>query len=117
MLLYDGDCPICSSTISWIKDHAQQDSIEVLPCRSDEAKKRYPQIEELDCTQAMQLVLPEGVVLAGETALPEIVKRLQRYHIASILFKLPGSKIIARVLYRWFAARRYHIAKMLFPDK
>ncbi len=67
--------------------------------------------------QAMQLVLPDGGVLAGEKALPEILKRLKRYSPAASLFKLPGSNIIARLFYRWFADRRYHIAKILLSNK
>jgi predicted DCC family thiol-disulfide oxidoreductase YuxK len=117
VLIYDGQCPICSGTVAWIKDHEKEDSIEMLTCQSDDVKKRYPLIEEDVCMQAMQLVLPDGGVLAGEKALPEIFKRLKRFHSAAALFKLPGSGIIARNFYRWFAGRRYHIAKVLFPNK
>jgi predicted DCC family thiol-disulfide oxidoreductase YuxK len=117
VLIYDGNCPICSGTVAWIKGHERKDSIEVLTCQSDIIKKRYPFIEEAACMKAMQLVLPDGGMLAGEKALPEIVKRLERYHFAAALFKLPGANIIARRFYRWFADRRYPIAKVLFPDK
>lgn len=117
VLIYDGECPICSSAMGWIMDH-EAGSLEVLTCRSNEMKKRYPLITETDCMQAMQLVLPDGDVLAGEKALPEIIKRLhKRYRSAAALFKLPGSTIIARVFYRWFASRRYRLAKMLFPKR
>jgi predicted DCC family thiol-disulfide oxidoreductase YuxK len=67
--------------------------------------------------QAMQLVLPDNTVLSGEKALPEILKRLRRYGPVATLFKLPGSEILSRVFYRWFADRRYHIARLLFPKK
>jgi predicted DCC family thiol-disulfide oxidoreductase YuxK len=117
VLIYDGQCPICSGTVAWIRDHEKEGSIETLTCRSDDVKKRYPFIEEDVCMEAMQLVLPDGGVLAGEKALPEIFKRLKRYRAAALLFKLPGSNIMARNFYRWFAARRYHIAKKLFPNK
>ncbi len=117
VLIYDGNCPICSNTVAWIKEHERKDAFEMLPCRSEDRKKRYPFMEEATCMQAMQLVLPEGTVLAGEKALPEIIKRLKRYRAAAGLFKLPGSNIIARVFYRWFAKRRYHIAKMLFTHE
>ena len=63
----------------------------------------------------MQLVLPDGTVLAGEKALPEILKRLKRYSSLSSFFKLPGAEGVSRSFYRWFADRRYHIADVLFP--
>ena len=72
VLIYDGNCPVCSGIAKWIKDHEQKDSIEMLACQSDDVKKRYPLIEEAVCIQAMQLVLPHGGVLAGE-------RRCRRY--------------------------------------
>ncbi len=128
VLIYDGNCPICSNTVSWIIKHEQKDAFEMLPCQSEDRKKRYSFMEEATCMQAMQLVLPGGSVLAGENALPEILKRLKRYRAAAGLssaqrlrvpsasagYQLPGSKTIARAFYRWFAKHRYHIAKVLF---
>ena len=59
---------------------------------------------------AMHLVLPDGTVMVGEKALPEIVLRLRRYHLVAMLFKLPGASVLSRIAYRWFADRRYWIA-------
>ena len=117
VLIYDGGCPICGNTVVWIKEHELKDAFEMLPCQSEERKRRYPFMEVATCMQAMQLVLPDGTVLAGEKALPEIVKRLKRYHAAAALFLVPGSTAVARVFYRWFAERRYRIANLLFPHK
>lgn len=115
VLIYDGNCPICRSTVAWIEKHERKDAFEMLPCRSEDRKKRYPLMEEPVCMQAMQLVLPGGTVLAGEKALPEILKRLKRYRAAAGLFKLPGANTLARAFYRWFADRRYAIAKIVLP--
>jgi predicted DCC family thiol-disulfide oxidoreductase YuxK len=67
--------------------------------------------------KAMQFILPGGRVLSGERALPEIISRLNRYQWLACLFKLPGSGIFSRAFYRWFANRRYRIARILFRDK
>jgi predicted DCC family thiol-disulfide oxidoreductase YuxK len=74
-------------------------------------------MEETVCMRAMQLILPEGRVLPGEKALPEVIKRLRRYHWAAWLFRLPGSGILSHPFYRWFAGRRYRIARILFSDE
>ena len=74
-------------------------------------------IEESICMGAMQLILPDGQILSGERALPEILGRLKRYRLAAGLLRLSGSKILARSFYRWFAKHRYHIAKAFLPDK
>lgn len=117
VLIYDGSCPVCSNTIEWIKEHEQEGSFEMLPCQAEERKKRYPAMDEATCMEAMQLVLPGGSVFPGEKALPEIFKRLRRYRAAAGLFTLPGANSVARIFYRWFAHQRYHIAKVLYPEK
>jgi predicted DCC family thiol-disulfide oxidoreductase YuxK len=67
--------------------------------------------------KAMQLVLPDGRVLPGEKALPEIIRRLRRYYWVIWFFRLPGSGILSHAFYRWFADRRYRVAKIFFSEK
>jgi predicted DCC family thiol-disulfide oxidoreductase YuxK len=110
-LIYDGTCPICSSTMAWIEENEKEGSFEMLPCQSETLDVRFPSVERTACMRAMHLVLPDGTVLAGEKALPEIFKRLRRYRPAAVLFKLPGAEMLGRVFYRWFADRRYRIAR------
>jgi len=112
-VIYDGACPTCSKTVAWMEEHEQAGSFEMLPCQAESLGKRFPSVERGACMQAMHVVLPDGSVLAGEQALPEIFKRLKHLHYASALFKLPGVKTLSRALYRWFAERRYHIADVL----
>jgi predicted DCC family thiol-disulfide oxidoreductase YuxK len=117
VLIYDGSCPICQRAIEWIKGSERKDSFEMLPCQSEEVRRRFPLIEESICMGAMQLILPDGQILSGERALPEILRRLKRHRLAAWLFRLPGSKILARSFYRWFARHRYYIAKAFLSDK
>ncbi len=116
ILIYDGDCPVCAKTIEWIGQNARREMFEMLPCQSDDVRERFPSMEQAVCMEAMQLVLSDGTVLSGEKALPEIVKRLKRYRAAADIFKLPGSEILSRAFYRWFADKRYHIARLFFND-
>jgi predicted DCC family thiol-disulfide oxidoreductase YuxK len=117
VLIYDGQCPVCKKAVGWIRENSRRGAFEMLPCQSEAVKKRYPFIKEDVCMRAMQLVLPEGRVLSGEKALPEIAKRLKGYSAAAGLFALPGSETISRAFYQWFADRRYHIAEVLFSEK
>ena len=117
VIIYDGECPVCQKTVAWIRENMRKDSFELIPCQSEEARERFPFVEQAICMQAMQLILPDGKVLSGEKALPEILKRLKRYSPVATLFDLPGSEVLARSFYRWFANNRYHIANILFPDK
>lgn len=117
VLIFDGNCPVCSQSIKWIQGHARRNAFEMLPCQAESRKERFPSIGEDACMQAMQLVLPEGEVLSGAEAMPEILKRLRRFSSAAVFFGLPGARTFARIFYRWFADRRYDIAKLLFHGK
>jgi len=117
VLIYDAECPVCRNTVDWVRRNASApDAFEFLPCRSAEARDRFPRIEEAACLQAVHLVLPDGRVLAGERAFPEILCRLPRYRRAAALFRLPGAGILSRALYRRFAAHRYALSAMRKHD-
>jgi predicted DCC family thiol-disulfide oxidoreductase YuxK len=113
ILVYDGRCPVCSGAMKWIQDNAVESSFDLLPCQSLQNSVPYRGIKRADCMQAMHLVLPNGTILAGEQALPEIVSRLRKYRFAGVLFKLPGASAVSRLAYRWFAVRRYRISAIL----
>ena len=117
VLIYDGECPVCRRIMAWIEENQKKDSFEAIPCRSDAARERFPFMEDMVCMRAMQLILPDGRILSGEKAVPEIVKRLKRYGPLAEVFRLPGSEMLSRALYRWLAAERYHVARVLFPGK
>jgi predicted DCC family thiol-disulfide oxidoreductase YuxK len=116
VLIYDEDCPICRKAADWVERNKRGDVLELLPCQAEVVRSRFPSMEETVCMKAMQFVMPDGRVLPGERALPEVINRLRRYHWVTWLFRLPGSGILLHVFYRWFADRRYRIARILFSD-
>ena len=114
VLVYDADCPVCRAAADWVRRNAAvPGAFEYLPCRSAETRLRFPAIAEAACLQAMHLVLPDGTILAGERALPEILRRTRRYRSAALLFRLPGAGIVSRLLYRAFARRRHTFSRRL----
>ena len=117
VLVYDAECPVCRAAADWVRRNAAVTAtFEYLPCRSAETRSRYPAIAEAACLQAMHLVLPEGTILVGGRALPEILRRTRRFRWAAIPFRLPGAGILSGFLYRAFARRRHRIAKRCFPE-
>ena len=117
VLIYDKDCSICRTAARWVERNKKNDVLEILPCQAEGVRSQFPFMEETVCMKAMQLILPDRRVLSGEKALPEVINRLRRYRWVGWLFRLPGSGIVSHAFYRWFAARRYRIARILFSDK
>lgn len=117
VLIYDGECPVCGRAIEWVTKRSLPGAFELLSCHSEERGTRFPFIEKEACLQAMHLVLAGGTVLAGERAVPEILRRLRGYRWAAAFFRLPGAGIFSRTFYRWFAKNRFHISKALFPGR
>lgn len=117
VIIYDEDCPICRKAAYWVERTKRGDVLELLPCQAEAARNRFPFMEKSICMKAMQLILPDGRMLSGEKALPEVINRLRRYHWVAWLFRLPGSGILSHAFYRWFAGRRYRIARILFSER
>ena len=110
VLIYDGACPICQRAMRWIERRALPDRFEFLPCQSQERRARFPWMSDQACLEALQLVLPDGRVLAGDAAIPEILRRLRGWRWLTRLFRLPGAGVFAPRLYAWVARNRYAIS-------
>lgn len=115
MIIYDGACPVCSQAIAWVRENEAEGAFETVPCQEKDHSGRFAAITTAACMQAMQLVLPGGTVLSGEKALPEVLDRMRSawYRRLAQLFKMPGSGMVSRLLYRWFARHRYGIAHLM----
>ncbi len=114
-LIYDGECAVCRGAAEWVRANAAPGTFEFLSCHSEELSRRFPAVAREACLQAMHLVLPGGTVLVGEKAVPEILSRLKgrRHRLAAAFFRLPGAGILSGAFYRWFAARRHRIARIV----
>jgi predicted DCC family thiol-disulfide oxidoreductase YuxK len=110
-LVYDGECAMCRASALWIMRRAMDGGgLEILPCRSAPRRARFPQITDEQCMTAMQLVLPDGRVLAGADAMPELLRRMPRWRPLASLFALPGMRPVARRVYAWIARNRMRVS-------
>jgi predicted DCC family thiol-disulfide oxidoreductase YuxK len=111
VLIYDSDCPMCRASALWLMRLALRGgALEILPCRSPVRVARYPGISETACLTAMQLVLPDGRVLAGADAVPELLRRIRGLGWLAGLFAVPLVRPAARRVYAWIARNRMRIS-------
>jgi predicted DCC family thiol-disulfide oxidoreductase YuxK len=112
VLVYDAECPACRASALWLLKRAMvagATELDLLPAASRVRRARYPEISEAACARAMQLVLPDGRVLGGADAVPEIVRRVPRWRWIATLFALPGTRAASRRAWAWIAARRMRL--------
>jgi len=113
VLIYDAECSMCRASALWLLRRALAggaERLEILPCRSPVRRERFPAITDEVCMQAMQLVLPDGRVLAGADAAPEILRLIPRWRSVAWLFALPAARPVARRVYAWIARNRMRIS-------
>jgi len=118
VLIYDGDCSMCRASALWLMRRALAggaDELEILPCRSGVRRERFPQVPEALCMTAMQLVLPDGRVLGGADAVPELMRRIRGWGWMARLFALPPVRPVARHVYAWIARNRLKISCAVGP--
>lgn len=110
-LIYDGECSLCRASALWIMRRAlSSGTLEILPCASRVRRTRFPHVTEEACLTAMQLVLPDGRVLAGADAVPELLRRIRGWGWVAAVFALPGVRPMARRVYAWVARNRMRIS-------
>ncbi len=116
VLVYDGECRLCQGGMRWVERHALPGQFEFVTCQSAERPERFPWIPEERCLEAIQLVLPDGEVLAGDAAISEILRRLRGWRWLARLFEIPGMRWLAPRLYQWVARHRYAISCARFSS-
>ncbi|OGL11310.1 MAG: hypothetical protein A3I17_03480 [Candidatus Rokubacteria bacterium RIFCSPLOWO2_02_FULL_72_37] len=111
VLIYDDECAMCRASALWLMRLALTGgALEILPCRAEARATRFPQVPEAACLVAMQLVLPDGRVLAGADAVPELLRRVRGLGWVAAVFALPGMRPLARRVYGGIARNRMRIS-------
>jgi predicted DCC family thiol-disulfide oxidoreductase YuxK len=111
VLIYDAECAMCRASALWLmRRAASSQRLEILPCRSNVRRARFPHIGDETCLTAMQLVLPDGRVVAGADAVPELLRRIRGWGWLAGLFELPGVGPLGRRVYGWVARNRMRIS-------
>ena len=115
-LIYDAECAMCRKSALWLMRRAYSSGeLEILPCRSPVRHERFPQVSEEACLTAMQLVLPDGRILSGADAVPELLRRIRGWGWVAGLFALPPARPLARGIYGWVARNRMKISCAVGP--
>lgn len=120
VVLYDSDCPFCRWTVRQLRLLDLGRRLEFVPLHTDNTDPDRPGLAALladrPLEQALHVVLPSGRIEAGGRALLEILFVLP----GGVLFRpwplIPGLPEALDAGYRWVAAHRSLLARLLRVD-
>ena len=104
-LIYDGECGLCRRAVALVSAWDRDGRLTLIPFQ-DEARVASFRLELPALAAAMHLVLPDGRVFAGADAAPELLRLFPGKRWLAGLFRVPGVRPVARVVYAWIARRR-----------
>ena len=110
-VLYDGQCEICQSSVSWLRWLDKRHVIDPVPI-SAEVLSGLEQPLDLDaCLRELHVCAPEGEVYVGWEAVAELARQFRWTWLIGTLGGLPILRHIGRAAYRWVARNRYVLSR------
>jgi predicted DCC family thiol-disulfide oxidoreductase YuxK len=106
-LVYDGTCTVCGRLVRLLDAWDRRREIEAVPSQAPGVMARFPWIPPRAYTDAVQLIGPGGRTWAGADAIERLLDILPRGRLIGWIFRIPGVRVLADRLYRWFARNRY----------
>jgi len=113
-LIYDGECDLCRDAVELLRRWDREHVLRFVPFQDGAAVARFG-LALPALAAAMHLVLPDGRVLAGADAAPELLRLLPRKRWLAWWFRVPGAMPLARRVYAWIAARRRCLVRAVPP--
>src|SRR5262245_54572532 len=93
-LIYDGECGLCQETVTVLARWDPMGRVTRIPFQ-DQARVKAFGIPTPALAAAMHLILPDGRVLAGADAAPELLRLLPGKGWLANVFRVPGIMPIA----------------------
>lgn len=106
-LVYDGHCNVCGRLVRLLQRWDTHALVETIPSQHAGVASRFPWIPPAAYREAVQLVGPHGRTWAGAAAIEHLLDILPHGKLAGWLFRIPGVRVIADRIYKWFARNRY----------
>jgi predicted DCC family thiol-disulfide oxidoreductase YuxK len=110
VVIYDGDCGICTNQVSKLPFWDRQKKLAYLSLHDPEVQRRYPDASHERLMQEMLIVDRHGGRHWGPEAIRYLTRRLWTMWWAAPFAYFPGSMYLWRPLYRWIARNRYRLS-------
>ncbi len=110
LVIYDGDCGVCSATIQWLRERDRHGSLEF---QSNEAP--LPEGVSREETEQTVVVLDrtQHLHLTRGAAASRVLRELPHWALLGRLMNLPGLSWVVDRFYVRFARNRHRISRAL----
>jgi predicted DCC family thiol-disulfide oxidoreductase YuxK len=107
LLVFDGDCAFCSSTVWWAQRHIRR----LPPCAPyQSADLASLGLTAEQCEAAIQFVAADGRLFSAHDAVAEVLRRAGKgWWLLGSLLRMPGVHGLGGVMYRWIARNRHRL--------
>ena len=78
-VLYDPQCGLCRRAHEWLRKQPKLVELIFIPCKSEEARRRYPQLNHELTQKDLTLVSDDGAIYFGPKAWLMVLWALSRY--------------------------------------
>ena len=110
-VLYDPDCGLCCRTHEWLLDQSKLIELILVPCKSDEARRRFPHLNHDITTKDLTVISEKGEVYFGPKAWLMVLWALTRYREWSYRLASPELLPTTKRVVSMISQHRYQISR------
>jgi glyoxylase-like metal-dependent hydrolase (beta-lactamase superfamily II)/predicted DCC family thiol-disulfide oxidoreductase YuxK len=110
-VLYDGQCEICQSCVSWLKTLDRKNETICLPISAEALPTVDSRLQMDACLRQLHVVTPEGQTHVGWDAVTTLARLFPSTWLIGVLGRRFPFRNAGRLLYGFVARNRYSLSK------
>lgn len=111
-VLYDPECGLCRRAHEWLAEEAKLVELKFVPCASDQARKRYPQLDHDLTKKDLTVVSDSGWVYFGPKAWLMVLWALAKYRDWAYRLAAPELLPTTKKVVSMISQNRYQIGRV-----
>lgn len=111
-VLYDPECGLCRRAHEWLADQSKEVEMAFVACASDEARKRFPQLNHDLTKKDLTVIGDDGAVYFGPKAWLMVLWSLTRYREWSYRLASPELLPTTKRVVSAISQNRYQISRV-----
>ena len=111
-VLYDPDCGLCRRAHEWLAQQGKLVELVFIPCKSKEARRRFPQLDHNLTAKDLTVIGDRGEVYMGPKAWLMVLWALSQYREWSYRLSSPELLPTTRKVVSVISQNRYQIGRI-----